>query len=147
MPALHNEPLNKFELSYLLIDVLRPVLFVRLTGIHPEKVLHHIFGVPVKTFPREKLPWTDAETRQLRFLLELIRAVKGPYDYGKFPGRVNDLVDAGVRQWFKNVRTHFEGDNPSSLPHAADWNPDDPKMQKLLELAKKDGNPFYKSLP
>lgn len=146
MPGNQEKPLNKHELSYLLFTVFRSLLW-GLTGIHPEKVLHNIFGMPLKTLPSEKLPWTEIETKRLRFLLELIKAVKGPYDYSRFPGRVNDLANAGVRQWFREFHSDLENKKPVEFFHKTDWNPDDLKMQKLLEFAKKDGNPFYDKVP
>ncbi|MDO8430186.1 MAG: hypothetical protein Q7S73_02365 [bacterium] len=79
---------------------------------------------PRNNLLKNQLPWTEIETKRLRFLQSVIKELKGSYN------------PEGIRQWFRRPRTQLDNKKPGELLYRTDWNPDDPKIQKLLELAR-----------
>lgn len=63
------------------------------------------------------------EACRLLFILYILDYLLGSYD------------KRGIYQWFKRKRTELGGLSPEDLL-IGDWNPNDPKIQKILELAR-----------
>ena len=118
-----EKPLNKFELAAL-SDVLGYPLLLGLTGLSMEKIVAYQFGLPPRNLPKNQVPWNDIETKRLRFLQTLIKTLQGSYN------------NEGICQWFRRPRTQLDDKKPGELLYRTDWNPDDPEIQKLLELAR-----------
>ena|SRR3989344_5106586 len=111
-----EKPLNKFEVDTL-VEILGLPLLSGLTGIGGVKLVHGMFGKP-------PIPWAKVETKRLRFLQKLVKQLKGSYNI------------QGIRQWFRRNRPQLENKRPGDFLYKINWYPEDPNIQKLLELAK-----------